>query len=186
MDPITAIMVGLVFVGVFLSMTLEGVPISHLFLPGPLILIFVATFGASAAGLMKSDLKLIADAGKRAKRAQAASKHGPPGPQCQAAPAALTVHIFQRHHQGREINEIEALFEVVGREVVNVIRETRQIEDGIEARAAHDLNHRVHREARELVGIVVPALGRARWRRARRFRGLHQGSSSSIEANHAG
>ncbi len=71
MDPITAIMVGLVFVGVFLSMTLEGVPISHLFLPGPLILIFVATFGASAAGLMKSDLKLVLVAFRRAFAAKA-------------------------------------------------------------------------------------------------------------------
>lgn len=71
MDPITAIMVGLVFVGVFVSMMLEGVPITHLFLPGPLILIFVATFGASAAGLMKSDLKLVAVAFKRAFTAKA-------------------------------------------------------------------------------------------------------------------
>lgn len=71
MDPITAIMVGLVFAGVFLSMILEGVPITHLFLPGPLILIFVATFGASAAGLMKSDLKLVGVAFKRAFTAKA-------------------------------------------------------------------------------------------------------------------
>lgn len=71
MDPITAIMVGVVFAGVFLSMTLEGVPITHLFLPGPLILIFIGTFGAAAAGFMKSDLKLIADAGKRAFTAKA-------------------------------------------------------------------------------------------------------------------
>ena len=71
MDPITAIMVGVVFAGVFLSMTLEGVPIVHLFLPGPLILIFIGTFGAAAAGLMKSDLKLVGEAGKRAFTAKA-------------------------------------------------------------------------------------------------------------------
>ena len=71
MDPITAIMVGVVFAGVFLSMTLEGVPIVHLFLPGPLILIFIGTFGAAAAGFMKSDLKLIANASKRAFTAKA-------------------------------------------------------------------------------------------------------------------
>ena len=71
MDPITAIMVGVVFAGVFLSMTLEGVPIVHLFLPGPLILIFIGTFGAAAAGFMKSDLKVIMNAGKRAFTAKA-------------------------------------------------------------------------------------------------------------------
>ncbi|MDO5711168.1 MAG: MotA/TolQ/ExbB proton channel family protein [Micrococcales bacterium] len=71
MDPITAIMVGVVFTGVFLSMTLEGVPIVHLFLPGPLILIFVGTFGAAAAGFMKSDLKIIVAAAKRAFTAKA-------------------------------------------------------------------------------------------------------------------
>ncbi len=71
MDPITAIMVGVVFAGVFLSMTLEGVPIMHLFLPGPLILIFIGTFGAAAAGFMKSDLKLIGAAAKRAFTAKA-------------------------------------------------------------------------------------------------------------------
>lgn len=71
MDPITAIMVGVVFAGVFLSMTLEGVPIVHLFLPGPLILIFIGTFGAAAGGLMKSDLKTVLDAAKRAFTAKA-------------------------------------------------------------------------------------------------------------------
>lgn len=71
MDPITAIMVGVVFAGVFLSMTLEGVPIVHLFLPGPLILIFIGTFGAAAAGFMKSDLKIIMEASKRAFTAKA-------------------------------------------------------------------------------------------------------------------
>jgi chemotaxis protein MotA len=71
MDPITAIMVGVVFIGVFVSMILEGVSLSHLFLPAPLILIFIGTFGAAAAGFMKSDLKVIMNAGKRAFTAKA-------------------------------------------------------------------------------------------------------------------
>lgn len=71
MDPLTAIMVAVVFIGVFASMILEGVSLSHLFLPAPLILIFIGTFGAASAGMMKSDLSLVMQAAKRAFTAKA-------------------------------------------------------------------------------------------------------------------
>ena len=57
MDPITAIMVALVFVGVIGTMILDGVHVTVLIQPAALMLIFVGTFGASAAGLVKAGLE---------------------------------------------------------------------------------------------------------------------------------
>lgn len=44
--------IGLVTVAVFVSAILDGVSIGHLLLPAPLVLIFVGSFGAAAAGLL--------------------------------------------------------------------------------------------------------------------------------------
>jgi len=66
MDPITAIMVALVFVGVIGTMILDGVHVTVLIQPAALMLIFVGTFGAAAAGLMKADLKEVTRGFKRA------------------------------------------------------------------------------------------------------------------------
>lgn len=66
MDPITAIMVGLVFLGVIGTMLLDGVHLTVLIQPAALVLIFVGTFGASAAGLVKSDLAEVGRGFKRA------------------------------------------------------------------------------------------------------------------------
>lgn len=54
MDPASLIGVGLAFVAIFISMTLEGTPVSAILLPAPLILIFLGTTGAGiASGLMR-------------------------------------------------------------------------------------------------------------------------------------
>lgn len=66
MDPITAAMVGVVFAGVIGTMLLDGVHLTVLIQPAALVLIFVGTFGAAAAGLVKSDLALVGQAAKRA------------------------------------------------------------------------------------------------------------------------
>jgi chemotaxis protein MotA len=51
----TILGVGLVTVAVFVSAILDGVAISHLLLPAPLVLIFVGGFGAAAGGLLFSE-----------------------------------------------------------------------------------------------------------------------------------
>ncbi|MDT5036653.1 MAG: chemotaxis protein MotA [Micromonosporaceae bacterium] len=60
MDPATLIGLALAFGAIFLSMTLEGTPISHILLPAPLVLVFVGTLGAGmASGMMKDATGLI-------------------------------------------------------------------------------------------------------------------------------
>jgi chemotaxis protein MotA len=60
MDPATLIGLALAFGAIFLSMTLEGTPISHIMLPAPLVLVFVGTLGAGmASGMMKDATGLI-------------------------------------------------------------------------------------------------------------------------------
>lgn len=71
MDPITGLMVILAFVGVVVTAILDGVHLSALIQPAALMLIFVATFGAAAAGMTKSDLKEIPRGFKRAFMSQA-------------------------------------------------------------------------------------------------------------------
>ena len=66
MDPITLIMVVLAFIGVITTAILDGVHLSALLQPAALMLIFVATFGAAAAGMTKSDLAEIPRGFKRA------------------------------------------------------------------------------------------------------------------------
>lgn len=51
----TAIGIGVCTVAVFVSAILDGVAISHLLLPGPLVLIFVGGFGAAAGGILFSE-----------------------------------------------------------------------------------------------------------------------------------
>ncbi|GAB77765.1 chemotaxis protein MotA [Austwickia chelonae] len=55
MDLGTLIGVGVVTIAVFVTALLDGVSISHLLLPAPLVLIFVGTFGAAAGGLLLSE-----------------------------------------------------------------------------------------------------------------------------------
>ncbi|MDT4989357.1 MAG: chemotaxis protein MotA [Micromonosporaceae bacterium] len=60
MDPATLIGLALAFGAIFLSMTLEGTPISHILLPAPLVLVFVGTLGAGmASGMMKDATGVI-------------------------------------------------------------------------------------------------------------------------------
>ncbi len=66
MDPITGIMVALTFIAVIATMILDGVHVTVLIQPAALMLIFVGTFGAASAGLMKSDMGLIMQGFKRA------------------------------------------------------------------------------------------------------------------------
>jgi chemotaxis protein MotA len=55
MDPATLIGLGLAFGAIFLSMTIEGTPLSHILLPAPLVLIFFGTIGAGMAGGLLRD-----------------------------------------------------------------------------------------------------------------------------------
>lgn len=66
MDPLTAIMVAMVFVAVLVTMLIEGSsPATLLNIPA-LVLIFVGTFGAGAGGLLKADLMTALKGGKKA------------------------------------------------------------------------------------------------------------------------
>ncbi|MCW2638874.1 MAG: Flagellar motor protein MotA [Dactylosporangium sp.] len=66
MDPASLIGVGLAFAAIFLSMTLEGTPISHIMLPAPLILVFVGTIGVGMAGGLLRDATGLVSQIKRA------------------------------------------------------------------------------------------------------------------------
>ena len=55
MDLGTIVGIGLVTAAVFASAILDGVAISHLLLPAPLVLIFIGGFGAAAGGLLFSE-----------------------------------------------------------------------------------------------------------------------------------
>jgi chemotaxis protein MotA len=55
MDPASLIGLGLAFGAIFLSMTLEGTPVSHIMLPAPLILVFFGTIGVGMAGGLMRD-----------------------------------------------------------------------------------------------------------------------------------
>jgi chemotaxis protein MotA len=57
LDRMTPIAVGGALVAVFLSMMMDGSSPTLLFKPAPLILVFVGTFFAAAAGFLKSDVK---------------------------------------------------------------------------------------------------------------------------------
>ncbi|GII26159.1 motility protein A [Planosporangium mesophilum] len=60
MDPASLIGVGVAFAAIFMAMTLEGTPISHIMLPAPLILVFVGTFGVGmASGIMRDTTGFI-------------------------------------------------------------------------------------------------------------------------------
>src|SRR3712207_6330878 len=60
MDPASLIGLGLAFGAIFVSMTLEGTPISHIMLPAPLVLVFVGTLGVGmASGVMKDTTGLF-------------------------------------------------------------------------------------------------------------------------------
>jgi chemotaxis protein MotA len=60
MDPASLIGVGLAFGAIFLSMTLEGTPVSHIMLPAPLVLVFVGSLGVGmASGMMRDATGMI-------------------------------------------------------------------------------------------------------------------------------
>jgi chemotaxis protein MotA len=60
-DPASLIGVGLAFAAIFLSMTLEGTPVSHILLPAPLVLVFVGSLGVGmASGMLRDATGMIA------------------------------------------------------------------------------------------------------------------------------
>jgi chemotaxis protein MotA len=60
MDPASLIGVGVAFAAIFITMTIEGTPIAHIMLPGPLILVFVGTFGVGmASGILRDTTGFI-------------------------------------------------------------------------------------------------------------------------------
>jgi chemotaxis protein MotA len=60
MDPASLIGVAVAFIAIFITMTIEGTPISHIMLPGPLVLVFVGTFGVGmASGIMRDTTGFI-------------------------------------------------------------------------------------------------------------------------------
>jgi chemotaxis protein MotA len=61
MDPASIIGVGMAFGAIFLSMTLEGTPITAILLPPALVLVFVGTLGVgTASGLMRDATGIVA------------------------------------------------------------------------------------------------------------------------------
>jgi chemotaxis protein MotA len=55
MDPASLIGIGLAFTAIFVSMILEGTPITAIILPAPLLLVFVGTTGVGMASGMMGD-----------------------------------------------------------------------------------------------------------------------------------
>jgi chemotaxis protein MotA len=66
MDPASLIGVGLAFFAILISMSIEGTPLSHILLPGPLILIFFGTAGAGIASGLMGDASGMFDQIRRA------------------------------------------------------------------------------------------------------------------------
>ena len=76
MDPATIIGLVMAVVAIVAMITLEGGHIGAIFLPAPLILVFVGSIGAAMAGGLLSDAKAAAIALKRALLSKPASPDG--------------------------------------------------------------------------------------------------------------
>ncbi|HEV7204482.1 MAG TPA: motility protein A [Jatrophihabitans sp.] len=59
MDPATIIGVGAALVAIFGSVVMEGGDPMAIFIPAPMVLVFVGTFGAACAGAMFDDVKAL-------------------------------------------------------------------------------------------------------------------------------